>query len=76
MEKKSKTHEKFRFESSSYEINRRKSYGTWYCSTCNIPAETEHKKEECHLCSDWNGCGRDCTLSRVYCNKCGESQDM
>ncbi len=52
---------------------RKKSYGTWYCNKCQAPAETEHNKEECHLCSDWNGCEEDCTLSRVYCKSCGAS---
>lgn len=55
---------------------REKSYGTWYCKKCQAPAETKHNKEECHLCSDWNGCGEDCTLSRVYCKSCGASLDV
>lgn len=66
----------FRFVWSDYERARMRSDGTWYCNRCNIPAETEHDKEECHLCRDWNGCGRDCTLSKVYCPKCGESLDV
>jgi rubrerythrin len=46
---------KFRFkESSAYERARMHSDGQWYCNKCNKPASTEHKKEECHLCSDWN----------------------
>jgi len=69
-------HGGFRFEWSDYKRDRMKSNGTWYHNRCNTPAETEHKKEECHLCSDWNGCGRDCTLSKIYCSKCGESLDM
>lgn len=69
-------HGGFRFEWSNYERLRKKSYGRWYCIKCNVLAETEHTKEECHLCSDWNGCGRDCTLSRVYCPKCGASLDV
>ena len=55
---------------------RRKSYGNWYCKRCKSPAETEHNKPECHLCSDWNGCGEDCTLSKVYCKSCGTSLDI
>jgi hypothetical protein len=66
----------FRFVWSDYERIKEGSSGTWYCNKCNIPAETEHKKEECHLCSDWNGCGRDCTLSRVYCSRCGASLNV
>ncbi len=50
-----------------------KSYGTWYRNKCNILAEIKHNKEECHLCSDWNGCGKNCTLSKVYCQKCRRS---
>ncbi len=69
-------HGNFRFVWSDYELNRKKSYGAWYCNKCNVPAETEHNKEECHLCRDWNGCGRDCTLSRVYCPKCRASLDV
>lgn len=66
----------FRFVWSDYERNRRLTYGTWYCNTCNTLAETEHNKPECHLCSDWNRCGRDCTLSKVYCTQCGVSIEV
>ena len=66
----------FRFIWSDYMQARMKSDGNWYCNKCNIPAETEHNKDECHLCSDWNGCGSDCTLSKVYCVKCGKSFDV
>ena len=66
-------HGAFRFVWSDLERRRMRSYGTWYCNRCNSTAETEHNKEECHLCKDWNGCGTDCTLSRVHCSKCGES---
>lgn len=66
----------FRFVWSDYEIARMKSDGRWYCNKCNIPAETEHNKEECHLCSDWNGCRSDCTLSKVYCPKCSKFLDV
>lgn len=69
-------HKNFRFEWSDVQRYRRKNYGTWYCNTCRIPAQTEHNKEECHLCSDWNGCGTDCTLSKVYCTSCGASLDI
>lgn len=66
----------FRFVWSDYERFHQKSYGTWYCNKCNTPSETEHNKEACHLCSDWNGCGKDCTLSKVYCPNCGKSTDI
>jgi hypothetical protein len=44
---------------------------TWYCSGCMRPASTEHNNPECHRCSDWSPCGRDCSLSRVSCSRCG-----
>lgn len=47
----------------------------WVCSSCWKPAETEHSREECHRCSDWSDCGRDCTLSRVFCDTCGTTLD-
>lgn len=63
-------HGQFRFVWSDYEGYRGKSNGTWYCNVCNQPAKTEYHKQECHRCSDWNGCGKDCTLSAVNCLKC------
>lgn len=63
----------FHFVWSNYEIGRRRSDGTWKCSTCMTPAEADHDRPECHRCSDWGSCGRDCTLSRVYCSNCGVS---
>lgn len=47
------------------------SSGDWVCSSCWNVARTEHENPECHLCSDWNGCGRDCTLSAIRCDSCG-----
>ena len=69
-------HGPFRFESNDVERVRRRSYGTWYCNRCNRPAETKHEKAECHLCSDWNGCGRDCMLSQVACERCGSTYKL
>jgi rubrerythrin len=66
-------HKGFRLVWSDYEQLTKKSTGTWYCNKCNTVAETEHEKEECDLCRDWNGCGTDCTLSKVRCPKCGNS---
>jgi len=63
----------FHFVSSDYERIRQRSNGSWHCSTCWQPASTENNKPECHTCSDWNGCGTDCTLSRVYCEACNTS---
>jgi hypothetical protein len=55
-------------------VPRYKGYDeVWVCSTCWRPTSTEHNREECHSCSDWGGCERDCTLSRVFCSPCGTS---
>jgi hypothetical protein len=43
----------------------------WVCNTCRQAASLEHDREECHRCADWSWCGQDCTLSRVFCSKCG-----
>lgn len=43
----------------------------WRCKHCRKLASKENNNPECHRCSDWNGCGKDCTLSKVYCN-CGQ----
>lgn len=66
----------FRFVSDPYQSGRMKSDGDWLCNKCNTIAKTEHKKPECHLCSDWNGCGTDCTLSKVYCDNCKTEEEM
>ncbi len=61
----------FYFAWSDYEVGRRRSDGTWYCSRCMRPASTEHDNPECHTCSDWGSCRNDCTLSVVFCRSCG-----
>ncbi|MBA7687789.1 hypothetical protein ES703_96262 [subsurface metagenome] len=71
-----KIHGGFRFVWSNYERGLKKYYRTWCCNRCNIIAKTEHSKEECHLCKDWDGCGRDCTLSKIYCPKCCTSLNI
>jgi hypothetical protein len=43
----------------------------WFCNRCWQPATFAHGKPECHTCSDWGSCGRDCTLSEVSCQACG-----
>lgn len=43
----------------------------WFCNRCWQPAALAHDKPECHTCSDWGSCGRDCTLSGVGCQACG-----
>lgn len=61
----------FHFVWNDYDAARMRSDGSWYCSSCWEPASTEHEKHECHTCSDWGGCWRDCTLSAVKCDRCG-----
>ena len=63
--------ENFELKYADYEKARKKGYGIWFCKKCGNIAETEHNKPECHLCEDWNGCGRDCRLSKIYCTNCG-----
>jgi hypothetical protein len=41
------------------------------CEQCGGAAAALHNKPECHTCSDWNGCGRDCTWSGWRCDHCG-----
>jgi hypothetical protein len=66
----------FHFAWNSYLVGTYQSDGAWYCNICFKPAKSEHEREECHTCSDWGGCGRDCTLSRIFCRDCGTSKDM
>jgi len=42
----------------------------WFCSRCWQPALLVHDNPECHTCSDWGSCERDCTLSEVSCKAC------
>lgn len=42
----------------------------WFCSRCWQGAALAHDKPECHTCSDWGSCGRDCTLSEESCQAC------
>jgi hypothetical protein len=66
----------FHFVWSDYEIGRKRSNGTWMCSTCMKVADTEHANPQCHRCADWEPCGDDCTLSRVRCATCGTSFEI
>lgn len=66
-------HGNFRWVVSNHEKATGRSNGTWYCNKCNSPAKTEHEAPECHRCQDWGDCGRDCTLSRIYCELCGKT---
>jgi hypothetical protein len=52
------------------------SCGKWLCKKCKKKADTEHNKKECHACQDWNGCGKDCTLSKLICKTCNISEDV
>jgi hypothetical protein len=65
--------EHFHFSWNSMQIYQHGSAGQWICSACWKVAHMEHGKPECHACSDWGGCGRDCTLSAVTCIDCGTS---
>ena len=60
----------FIFQEDAIGRLKKDSDGTWICKACGKPAKTEHNNPECHRCSDWYGCNRDCTLSRVYCTTC------
>lgn len=53
-----------------------RSNGCWLCNTCWTSAATERNREECHRCQDWSSCGKDCTLSRIYCSTCETSETM
>lgn len=66
----------FRLDIDAYAQARKESHETWFCNTCNKPAKTEHNNPKCQWCSDWDGCGTDCTLSKVYCAKCGKSMQV
>lgn len=43
---------------------------------CDAVAAEVNDKPECHSCSDWSGCGGDCTLSELICPTCGERKAM
>ncbi|MGY4541162.1 hypothetical protein ACVWY0_001071 [Arthrobacter sp. UYNi723] len=49
---------------------------SWRCNECFRFATTEHDHEECHLCRDWSGCNRDCTLSAARCDTCGTRMEL
>lgn len=55
---------------------RRRSDGWWICNTCWTPTRDEHDRPECHTCSDWGDCRRNCTLSAVVCDKCGTRMEV
>ena len=54
----------------------KESGANWFCSRCWQPGTLKHDKPECHTCSDWGSCGRDCTLSDVSFKACGTAMAM
>lgn len=54
----------------------REGGGSGYvCVSCDVEADKENNKPECHRCSDWSPCGTECTFSGVTCPKCGKHAD-
>ncbi len=66
----------FRKIISDLQRYRKHEASSWVCVECGIEAEKHFDKPECHTCSDWGGCGRECTLSSIECPKCGRLQDV
>lgn len=66
----------FHFLWNDIDVAHHRSDGFWRCNECWTSAATEHNREECHRCQDWNPCGDGCTLSRIYCSICGASEPM
>lgn len=66
----------FHFYWNTNHIMRSKSNGSWKCNKCMKVAEIENNKPECHLCSDWNGCKSNCTLSKILCRSCNLMMDI
>lgn len=56
---------------SNYRIEYYKTEPMRICNKCNKECSTENNNKPCHLCEDWNGCGGDCTISKIFCKKCG-----
>jgi len=61
-------------ELSRYDSGMLESY--YVCRKCETVANTRNEKPECHTCLDWNGCGRNCTLSHLICKKCNIIQPV
>ena len=49
---------------------RRGGKGKWYCR-CGGMADAVHENPKCEDCRRGGDCGLDCTLSSLYCPKCG-----
>jgi len=52
-----------------YELGRVRSLPL-ICATCHVAA-VRQKQRECHRCSDWGGCGTNCTDAGYACPQCG-----
>ena len=48
----------------------------YVCRKCENVASTKNEKPQCHTCLDWNGCGRNCTLSHLICKNCNIVQSI
>jgi len=72
----SATERKFYFVAAD-ELDRYRNQGAghWVCVKCDTPAEAERKNPKCRRCRYGDNCGQDCTLSRVFCHKCGTYED-
>jgi hypothetical protein len=44
--------------------------GTWYCR-CGGLADSTHENPRCDVCRGGGDCGLDCSLTSLYCPKCG-----
>ena len=60
----------FRYMESGGDRLRRAGRGTWY-DRCGEIAIAEHNNPKCESCKRGVSCGLDCTLSRLYCPRCG-----
>lgn len=66
----------FHFHYSFVDAYRRRNDGFWICSQCWTRATEKHEKAECHTCSDWGDCRRNCTLSSIGCDECGTEMSV
>jgi hypothetical protein len=46
------------------------------CNICYTDLIMEYNREECHMCSNWNSCGRDCRMSAIICQNHGVLRKM
>jgi hypothetical protein len=62
----------FRLVEEGHNRLRKMGRGTWYCR-CGEQAVTGHEKPRCEECKAGGDCGRDCSLTSLYCPSCGAS---